>query len=196
MDSADQLRPALRPPQFGLRTMWVAMTLCGGLFALTQWLPPASVAAIGFLLLAIGGHVAGNLLGTRLRQHADDHGVAALAPASGRRRPVQTELFAPTTQLGQTSPLGWPLLAGTLAGIVAGGIAGGYSTLVFSSGETAELNLVVGIVAYGVLGGIGSFVGFGFLFVGGSAISQSLRGGPKQAAAAPAAIADPAPRDG
>jgi len=44
----------------------------------------------------------------------------------------------------------------------------------------AELNIAVGVVAYGVLGGIFSFIGVGFLQVGGAALRQALQITPKR----------------
>jgi hypothetical protein len=169
---ADDPTPALRPPQFRLRTLLVLIAVCAGLLALTQWLEPLTVVGIAFLMLSVAAHVAGNALGTRLRQHP--RSVQSPSTVSAKRALVRAEHFAPTTKLSHTSPLGWPLFAATLAGLVAGGVGGGYWVIVTSPQPAAELNIAVGIVAWGVLGAIFSFIGVGFLQVATGAIWQSL----------------------
>src|SRR5437762_8122334 len=63
---------SLRPPQFGLKTLLALVAACGGLLALRQWLDPIAIAAIAFLALSIFCHVAGNCIGTRLREIGDN----------------------------------------------------------------------------------------------------------------------------
>jgi len=155
------------------------LTLCGGLFALTQWLAPLTVVAIAFLLLCIGAHVAGNAMGNRLREQPNGRtGIEAEFRQS--RAKLTAEHFAPATRLRESSSLGWPLFIATLVGLVGGGALGAYWVILSSPQMPAELNIVVGIVACGVLGGIFSFVGVGFLHVGGSALWQALQAGQRR----------------
>jgi hypothetical protein len=167
----------LRPPQFGLRTLLLAVTAIGMVLALGQWLPPITVACLVLLVLSIVAHVAGNAIGTRLREIGDLPAQERdFFPWGGkpRTRPGAGD-FAPTTQLGRRSHLGWPIVIATFAGIIAGGIGGGLWTLLASRGPVGPLNVGVGVVAFSVLGGIATFLLFGFVQVGIGAIRQASR---------------------
>ncbi len=178
MPSPEPLGPPLRPPQFRLRTLLALLTICGGLLALTQWLAPLTVVAIGFLLVCIGAHVAGNALGNRLRQPHGDFPDTVPKQFRDRSRPaLSPEHFAPPTRLRESSPLGWPLLVATMVGIVGGGAVGGIWVILTSAHAPTELDIVVGIVACSVLGGIFSFVAIGFLQVGAGALWQTFQAG-------------------
>jgi hypothetical protein len=167
----------LRPPQFGLRTLLLLMAAIGLALTLGQWLPPLTVACLVLLALSILAHVAGNVIGTKLRDIGDDP--AANEHASGffaKRRPAQARDFAPTTQLGRRTNLGWPIVIGTLSGVVLGGLGGGLWTLLASRGPIGLFPVAVGIIAFAVLGGIATFLVFGFIQVGIGAIRQANRG--------------------
>ncbi|MCI0357192.1 MAG: hypothetical protein L0211_01745, partial [Planctomycetaceae bacterium] len=60
--------PRLRPPQFGLRTLLFVVTVCAVLAALSKWVTPLVFLCLVFLALTIIAHVAGNAIGTRLRE--------------------------------------------------------------------------------------------------------------------------------
>ena len=63
-------RPGLKPPQFGLKTLfWLVALLCGVLATL-QWSPLIG-AAVLLLGAAVFAHVAGNALGSRLRANGN-----------------------------------------------------------------------------------------------------------------------------
>jgi hypothetical protein len=165
---------ALRPPQFGLRTLLLVVTGCALLAALSQWVTPVVVACLIFLALAIIAHVAGNAIGTRLREigshpATDD---AALAASLARAKPKADD-FAPTTQLSDRHGLGWPIVIATVTGTVSGGLGGVAWTLVSSPGPVGLLNIGVGAVAFAVLGGIVAFAAFGFVRVGLGALRQA-----------------------
>lgn len=166
----------LRPPQFGLRSLLALLTICGLVFALTQWLPPLTVLGIAFLLCSIAAHVAGNAIGRYLGRDLPPQPDVAM---NEDRWHAKKEAFAPATRLGQHRSLGWPLFAATMAGFIAGGIGGGYWVILSSARPPEELSIVVGIVAYSILGGIFSFVAFGFLHVGASAIRQTFQAVPR-----------------
>jgi hypothetical protein len=167
----------LRPPQFGLRTLLWAVTAIGMVLALGQWLPPITVACIVLLALSILAHIAGNAIGTRLREIGDLPENRDETGPSSKRQPgrPQASDFAPATHLGRRTQLGWPIVIGSVAGVLLGGIGGGLWTLMASRGPVGPLNVGVGVVAFGVLGGIGAFLIFGFVQVGVAAIRQALR---------------------
>jgi hypothetical protein len=165
----------LPPPQFGLRTLLWVITGCAAIFALSRWLTPIALAGVVMLVLSVIAHVAGNAIGTRLRE------------LSGRQRPKRSEGsstptldrpaahdFAPVTRLGQRTSLGWPIIVGTAAGTLAGGIGGGVWTVFNARGAVDPFSIAVGVLAFAVLNGIGAFVIFGFLQVGLGALRQAL----------------------
>lgn len=127
------------------------------------------------LVLSVIAHVAGNAIGTRLRE------------LGGRRKPKLSEGgsvsapdrpaahdFAPVTRLGQRTSLGWPIVVGTAAGTLAGGIGGGVWTMFNAQGHVDPFSVAIGVLAFAVLNGIGAFVIFGFLQVGIGALRQAL----------------------
>jgi hypothetical protein len=168
-------RSALPPPQFGLRTLLLIVTLCAVLAALSQWVTPVVLACVVLLTLSIIAHVAGNAIGTRLRDLGshlppDD---SALPPGLARAKPKADD-FAPATRLGQRYGLGWPILIATIVGTVAGAVGGVAWTLISSRGPVGLLNVGVGAIAFAVLGGIAAFASFGFIQVGLGALRQAL----------------------
>jgi hypothetical protein len=165
--------PGLRPPQFGLRTLLLAVTLCAMLLAASQWLSAWTIAGLVLLGLSIFAHVAGNAIGTRLRELGGHPGRKEIdSPAERMRAQAQ---FAPVTKLGQRHTLGWPIVIATFAGLIAGGVGGGVWTLLTSRG-TLELAAVgVGVISFAALGGILAFGVAGFTQVLLGAIWQAMR---------------------
>jgi hypothetical protein len=167
----------LRPPQFGLRSLLLAVTACAVLAAVGRWLSPIAVAALVFLVLSIIAHVAGNAIGTRLRElgsQPDDKE----PPAPSARNRARAGDFAPATRLSERRGLGWPILIASLGGVIGGAFGGAVWTLLASRGPVGPLNIAVGAIAFAVLGGIASFAAFGFIQVGMSAIRQAMTAPP------------------
>jgi hypothetical protein len=169
--------PVLRPPQFGLRTLLVLVAIVSLLAALSQWLTPIAVAAVILLILSIAAHMAGTSIGTRLREIGSappqplEKGQSKAHPRAGD--------FAPATKLSRRHALGWPIVIVTLVGMILGGIGGGLGTLLFSPGHVGPFNVTVGVVAFSVLGGLASFVVFGFVQVLFGAIRQAMESSPQ-----------------
>jgi hypothetical protein len=168
-------RPSLRPPQFGLRTLLLLMAAIGVLLALRQWLDPIVIVAILFLVLSVFCHVAGNAIGTRLREIGSQPNQAAeeLVPTA-RLRPEPND-FAPATQLGQRSSLGWTIIIATSVGITTGAIGGGFWTFLTSRGGPEIVTIAIGVAAFGVLGGLAAFATVGFAQVLFGAIWQAMK---------------------
>ncbi len=165
----------LPPPQFGLRTLLWVITGCAAIFALSRWLSPLALAGVVMLVLSVIAHVAGNAIGTRLRElggRRKPRAGDADSPASANRPAAAS--FAPVTRLGQRQSLGWPIIVGTAAGTLAGGIGGGLWTMFNANGHADPFSVAVGVLAFAVLNGIGAFVIFGFIQVGVGAIRQAL----------------------
>lgn len=164
---------SLRPPQFGLRTLMALVTACAGLLALGQWLDPIAIAALAFLALSIFCHVAGNCIGTRLREIGDNRDLLR-DDSSPYRAPPRAQDFAPVTPLGQRQSLGWSIIVASSVGIASGAIGGGLWTFAVSRGDAGLLNIAVGVVAFGVLGGLAAFATVGFAQVLFGALWQAM----------------------
>ncbi len=167
-------RKSLRPPQFRLRTLLMLVAAFGILLALRQWISPMAIAAIAFLAVSIFFHVAGNAIGTRLRQIGDLPDVSTADGNSPARRPPQPRDFAPVTPLSRRSNLGWMIIVASSIGATTGAVGGGLWTFAAGNGHIGALNIVVGVVAFAVLGGIAAFATFGFIQVLGGAIWQAI----------------------
>ena len=172
---SDYRRP-LRPPQFTLRTLIWLITLLAALFSLVNVVHPLVLTGLVLLALLIVAHVAGNVIGTRLREMGDRP-----VTKEGREVPprrfnplVDQASFAPPSDLARKASLGLPILIVTGAGVLAGGVSGGLWGYL-AAGSDGWLNIVVGAVAFGFLGGFGSFAAFGFTQVILGALRQASR---------------------
>jgi len=175
MQPPDDRRAPLKPPQFALRTLLLGVTLCAVACAAAQWLSPLAVAGFGFLFLCIVAHVAGNSLGTRLREN----GSQPLPPGeqtAGRqvRRSIAADEFAEATQLSRHQTLGRPQWIATLIGIVCGGLGGGLGAALLSRVFDQSI-ILLGVVAFATLGGIGAFLMYSFVQVGWNAIIHAQK---------------------
>lgn len=144
-------------PQFGLRSLFLAIALLGVLFALMTAIGATASAALLLILAMVGLHVAGNRLGTLLRDGADDRcSENSCAESLVDAPPIPVPQNQPLPRLCQHTRLSWLNRILIALGIVAGATCG-YEVLL--NWTTAALpGLVVGSVSSGVLGG-----SFGFL---------------------------------
>jgi hypothetical protein len=166
---------SLRPPQFGLRTLLALITAAAVLLALRQWVSPIAITAIAIFAASIFLHVSGNAIGTRLRQIGDlPDDPAANNPLQPFRRAPKPQDFAPATHLGQKTNLGWMIIVASSVGATTGAVGGGLWTFVAARGHAEPLNIVIGVIAFAVLGGMAAFATFGFVQVLGGAIRQAV----------------------
>jgi hypothetical protein len=179
---------SLRPPQFGLRTLLLLVAACGALLALRQWLDPIAIAALAFLALTVFCHVAGNAIGTRLREIGDQGSTLADdQPTIGIRCPREQD-YAPPTHLSQRQSLGWTIVIASSVGVTTGAIGGGLWTFVAAHGQAGLLNIAVGVIAFAVLGGMAAFAVVGFAQVLAGALWQAMK--PPPVNRAPESAAD------
>jgi hypothetical protein len=175
---AREMPPALKPPQFSLRTLLLLVTAFAVLFALVNVLPPMILAGLVFLLLSIFAHVAGNVIGTRLRDIGGRPGERRL---NGPDEALSiggagTPRCAPPTELSRRQSLGWPILVVTSAGAICGAIGGGFWTAWLTGNHITALALSIGSIACCVLGGFAAFLAFSFAQVGLGALRQAMAG--------------------
>jgi hypothetical protein len=167
----------LRPPQFGLRTLLLVVAGCAVVLAILRlgWLSPIAIGVIAFLAVSVFLHVAGNAIGTRLREIGDKNGSLQEDPAPPVVRRPRPQDFAPATLLGQRRSLGWTIIVAVSVGITTGAIGGGLWTFSAARGHAGIIEVTFGVVAFAVLGGIASFATVGFAQVLFGAIFQAMR---------------------
>lgn len=164
--SQDDVRPGLRPPQFGLRTMLAFVAIVCALLAVSRLVEGYTMLVIVFFLLSIAAHVAGNAIGTRLRDNENRPGGRSTAANDAADAEVLTTAhFAPTTKLSRNQALGLTVIVCVGVGVVVGGAVGGW-LLAWAVGEKATwANMSLGIGAFGVIGGFLGFLTSSFLKV-------------------------------
>lgn len=156
---ASDMRGGLAPPRFGLKTMFLMVAAVAASLAFWLAVGPGPGIAVLLIGLVVFAHVAGNALGSQLR----DGG--ARIRRTGPQKTVRSGDYAPVTKLSQRAPLGRCLLVATVIGGVAGAIGGG--TLLFRlHPESATVSsLGVGCLATGALGSFWAFWVFSLLQV-------------------------------
>src|SRR5262249_6208973 len=120
-------------------------------------------------------HVAGNAIGTRLREIGDQpEGDLPPAAMTTSARP-QPQDFAPVTPLGKRQSLGRTIVVAISIGVASGAVGGGFWTFIASRGHADPLNIPVGVVAFAVLGGIAAFATAAFAQVLAGAVWQAMQ---------------------
>ena len=164
------LPPPLPPPRFSLRTLLLAVTAAGVFFGLFWWFSPLVVLGWAVAALMVAAHVAGNSLGTKLRDRA-----------SRRRTPSDVSGHAasahqaPISHLSERWSLGWGMFLLTAFGALATMIGGClWMERVYHLGLDLY-GLAVAATAFGIMGGIGSFAVATFSQVMAVAFWQALR---------------------
>jgi hypothetical protein len=169
--------PPLKSPQFSLRTLFAFITLVALVSALSHFVSPLVLAGIIFLIVSIAAHVAGNKLGTILRQHSARQQANENEHPEGVV-PARREDFAPPTRLRRRQALGLIAALVTLLGAIGGGILGVLATYSLHS-HSAPADLLVSGGAGAVLVGIVSFAVAGFVQeIGAAAWEASKTAGP------------------
>jgi hypothetical protein len=138
----------------------LAVTGCCVLFGLMRDIGPLPSVGLCFFLVLVLLHVAGNAIGTSLRDEASrntETGEKSPLPAAAAARQIANS----PSRLGERTPLGWPVFVLTALGAALGGslssLAYAYWTDVNAAG------LVVGAVSSAILGGFFGFLSSSFL---------------------------------
>ena len=156
LDPVDESAP-LEPPRFTTRTLLLGVAVLGMLIAATQAYGGLVPLLLVLLALAVVAHVAGNAIGTRLR----DHHRTATTPSTAPRQ-LEKEDYAPKTNLALRDSLGWPLIISTAAGAAAGGLAGALLFSQLDADKATWQDTLLGAAAFAALGGMALFTAAGF----------------------------------
>ncbi|HEV3417159.1 MAG TPA: hypothetical protein VG056_10110 [Pirellulales bacterium] len=130
------------------------------LFGLMREIGPLASVGLCFLLLLVLLHVAGNAIGTALRDEASrDIESNEMAPLL--RAPAPLQIANSPSRLRERTPLGWSVFVLTALGAALGGslssLAYAYWTDVNAAG------LIVGAVSSAIVGGFFGFLSSSFL---------------------------------
>ncbi len=165
-------RSELRPPQFRLGTLLLLITLLCAMFAVMGIAGPIATFLLILLILSVIAHVAGNAIGTRLREVGTIN--ARLDSETERaHRALQQGDYAPATRLGSRYSLGRPLIFLTIGGILLGGLFGATLFLMLYRQQATLFSISCGVVAMSALGGFLAFLSAGFLQVATTALWQA-----------------------
>jgi hypothetical protein len=142
-------------PQFRLRTLMIAVTGCCVLFALMREVGPLASTGLCFFLLLVLLHVAGNALGTSLRDRAvqepneQQTGLSIAAP-------VAAQVANTPSRLREHTSLGRMIVILTAVGAALGG---SLSSLAYAYWTDVHVGgLIVGSLSAAIVGGF-----FGFM---------------------------------
>jgi hypothetical protein len=167
-------RPALRPPQFTLSTLLWVIGGCGVLFAAMTAAGPIGAFALLLLVLAIIAHVAGNAIGTRLRE------IGSVKPQEevpvGAAHSVSRDQFAPETPLCRRTALSRAMIASTAIGAVLFGVIGSAALFWLTWGQVNLPTAIVAIGSSSVLGALAGFTCSSFAQIAGGAWWQARSG--------------------
>jgi hypothetical protein len=142
------------------------IALLGLVFAVIHYLGMSWSLVVIFFLLCVLAHVAGNAMGTRLRDIGSETSAGQPRMFDLRRGGrVSARYFAPATKLREKRSLGKPIVVITALGAVAGGVAGGLGLAWLTEGRAPWPVSVLGIGACVVLGAIWTFVAGSFVQV-------------------------------
>jgi len=163
----------LGPPQFGLRALLLGVTCVAVLLALSQWFSPITIAALAFVLLSIAAHIAGNVIGTRLRTGRNAAKGTSFDQPSIANDTLAEHHFAPVSKLGHQHSLGWLPLLSAVGGFILGAVIGGVWTAVLLSPKLDAFTISIAAFAFGALGGFGGFLIVGFIKAGWDAWQEA-----------------------
>ncbi|MFN5757060.1 MAG: hypothetical protein ACK54F_14250 [Planctomycetia bacterium] len=146
---------------------WLAVIL-GIACAAINWLGLAGWMAALVILVSIGAHVAGNALGTRLRETTDRD----LAARRRLPRPIAAVPAAAPTHLEQRSSLGRLVPVSAGIGAVCGGTAGTASLVAFTASSIP--GAVLGGLSSAVIGALIGFLGASFVDILRTSLREAI----------------------
>jgi hypothetical protein len=162
---------------------WLVVVL-GVACAAIGWLGLAGWIAVVVCAASVGGHVAGNAIGTRLREAADRDlartgGRGRAAVNSGRGRAAAGQAGEqplpprrPPAQLQKRTSLGRLLPVSAAIGGMCGGVIGAGALLHLTSSSLA--GALLGGVSSAVVGGLAGFLGASFVEIVRTSLREAI----------------------
>lgn len=167
----DERTRLLGPPRFTLRALWVAITLMGCLFALMTALGAMWSLVILLFSGLLVAHVAGNSLGTKLRDRATHRMIFEQTVSPAPRHHACPKLAPP--QLAECARLNRITLVVTAGAAAAGGMLGGIGSAGLYP-EAGAAAVALGVASFAVLGAFGGFAISSFVSVFRGAMREAL----------------------
>lgn len=146
---------------------WLAVVLAIACAAI-NWLGLAGWMAALVILVSLAAHVAGNALGTRLREATDRDLATHRRP---RPAPATMPATAPT-HLEQRSQLGWLVPVSAGIGATCGGAAGTASLLAFTASSLP--GAILGGLSSAVIGALLGFLGASFVEILRTSLREAI----------------------
>jgi hypothetical protein len=165
-----------RPPQFGLRTLLLTVTALSILFAVFAAVGPMWSAMLAMVFSLVGLHVAGNALGTRLRDDAPrlveiDKPVGTEDPAPLQMAPE----FPAATRLQEHASIDYHCWIAAAAGALLGASIGGICVAGLVGERLTLPGLLLGITSSAMLGGLFCFLASSLFLVARTAWQEALQ---------------------
>lgn len=146
-------------PQFTLRSMFLATAILAVVFSVMGYIGPVASAALLLAAAVIGLHVAGNSIGTTLRDSAPMRPPESGAPADFAARAAA--IPRASSRLCERTPLRWPIRTMSLIAGAGGGLFGAILLHEWIGTSISALAVVtLSFIVLGVLLGflLGSFL--------------------------------------
>jgi hypothetical protein len=154
---------------------WLAVVI-GVACAAIGWLGIVGWMAVAVVAASVAAHVAGNALGTKLREATDRD-----LPKTGLRQPVAAlPLPRPPAQLERRASLGNLVVVSVVIGGACGGGVG--TVMLYRLAASSVAGAVLGGVSSAVIGGLIGFLGASFVEIVRTSVREAIRA--EQAAAA------------
>lgn len=170
----DALAGVSGPPQFGLRSLLLAMAVVAALCAVMQAVGMYAFLVLLFFLGLICAHVVGNALGTRLRAQGDRlaRGGARWGdpPPTSGRLPAQIS----GSRLAKHGQLPRALRGCILLGAGAGGLTGGSLITIVCREHITTPGILLAVISSAALGGLAGFLAGSFYSVARGALHEAL----------------------
>jgi tetrahydromethanopterin S-methyltransferase subunit C len=155
---------------------WIVVVVAVACAAIT-WLGIAGWLAAAVVIASLAAHVAGNALGTKMREATDLE--LSRRPASWiRATPVPASR---PTHLERSSSLGRLVPVSAAIGAVCGGLVGTFALVTFTACSWA--GAVIGGISSAVIGGLFGFLGASFVEILRTSLREAIAAERRAAAA-------------
>lgn len=155
---------------------WLAVVI-GVACAAIGWLGIAGWMAVAVVAASIAAHVAGNALGTKLRESTDRD----LCKTGLRQSAVVLPLPRPPAELERRSSLGSLVVVSAAIGGVCGGVVG--AGMLYWLAAISLAGAMLGGVSSAVIGGLIGFLGASFVEIVRTSVREAIRAEQTAAAA-------------